>query len=133
MNDGGILRFEGANSADLADQPAGIMLPMLARMLNQQGLASRSDPFILVQTMRDRIAARENVKVPSVGPADHFASLVELLDGIILLYHSAAHKQLFKVYSIINITYYTCINHMLVNGVYVTHTHTCLLYTSRCV
>lgn len=97
VNDGGTLRFEGPNSADLADQPAGLMLPMLARMLNQQGLASRSDPFILVQTMRDRIAARENVKFPTVGPAEHFASLIELLDGIILLYHSAAHKQLFKV------------------------------------
>lgn len=96
VSDGEAFRFEGTNTIDL-DQPGGMMLPMLARMLNQQGIQSRSDPLMLVQSMRDRIAARENVRVPTVGPAEHFASLIELIDGIILLYHSAAHKQLFKV------------------------------------
>ena len=74
------------------DGQANIMIPVLARMISQQ--QPSSGPMLV-----ERISFRHNDEKIKTGAMDPASSLIELLDGLILFYHVAAHKQLVKVYS----------------------------------
>ncbi|GLH11947.1 E3 ubiquitin-protein ligase [Gryllus bimaculatus] len=72
--------------------PANLMIPVLARLLTQQ--QTSSGPLLVerITGVPPRLTEKN-----TAGPADPFASLIELLDGLILFYHVAAHKQIAKV------------------------------------
>jgi hypothetical protein len=67
-----------------------ISLP-LAHMLIQQHPSSGP---LLVQEVSAGLFREEKLKN---GPLDASASLIKLLDMLVLFYHAAAHKQLVKV------------------------------------
>lgn len=77
--------------AQFTDGHANIMIPVLARMLTQQQPSSGP---MLVERYPGGQLREEKTKGGSLEAA---ASLLELLDGLILFYHVAAHKQLAKV------------------------------------
>ncbi|KAJ9584194.1 hypothetical protein L9F63_021458, partial [Diploptera punctata] len=72
------------------DGQANIMIPVLARMISQHQPTSGS---MLVE----RISITHSDEKIKTGAMDPASSLIELLDGLILFYHVAAHKQLAKV------------------------------------
>ena len=72
------------------DGQANIMIPVLARMITQH--QSSSGPMLV-----ERITLRYSDEKMKTGAMDPASSLIELLDGLILFYHVAAHKQLAKV------------------------------------
>ncbi|KAJ4433729.1 E3 ubiquitin-protein ligase RNF123 [Periplaneta americana] len=77
--------------AQFTDGHANIMIPVLARMLTQQQPSSGP---MLVERIQGSHLREEKVKG---GSMDAAGSLLELLDGLVLFYHVAAHKQLAKV------------------------------------
>ncbi|XP_067001612.2 E3 ubiquitin-protein ligase RNF123 isoform X2 [Anabrus simplex] len=81
------------SSARTVDGHPSFVVPVLARMLTQQQTSSGA---MLVERL-PRIGPRPQDKVAGFGCLDPEASLIELLDGLVLFYHVAAHKQLAKV------------------------------------
>jgi hypothetical protein len=79
----------------MASQPssgyANFISAPLAHMLIQQQPSSGP---VLVQKVSVGLFREEKAKN---GPLDAAASLIKLLDMLVLFYHAAAHKQLVKV------------------------------------
>lgn len=82
------------------DGHATFMIPVLARVLAQQQPSSSP-------TLAERVPGEglQEQKAKG-GSVDSAASLVELLDGLVLFYHVSAHKQLAKVQFIDYLTSY---------------------------
>ncbi|PSN30203.1 hypothetical protein C0J52_21037 [Blattella germanica] len=77
--------------AEFSDGRANLVIPVLARMLTQQ---QQSSGPMLVERLTGPRRSEEKTKGGAVESA---ASLIELLDGLVLFYHVAAHKQLAKI------------------------------------
>jgi Kip1 ubiquitination-promoting complex protein 1 len=81
--------------AQFTDGHGNLMIPVLTRMLTQQQQQQQLSPgpFLVDRIPGERFQEGK----AKGGPLDAAASLIELLDGLILFYHVAAHKQLAKV------------------------------------
>jgi hypothetical protein len=74
----------------VTDGRANLMIPVLARVLTQQ---PSSSPLLGERVSRGQFQEQK----AKGGCLDAAASLIELLDGLVLFYHVSAHKQLAKV------------------------------------
>lgn len=70
------------------------MVPLLARMLQGQG---GGGVFALMMRGQQALMQGLTEKLSDLGSIEAEASIVEFIDGLILFYHLAAHKQLAKV------------------------------------
>ncbi|XP_022196553.1 E3 ubiquitin-protein ligase RNF123 isoform X2 [Nilaparvata lugens] len=88
----------GSAIQDTMPNNTGYMLPLLARMIQNQ-LAGGPLPLILRgHALIPSCSTME--KATPAGAIDPQASLIELVDGLVLFYHLCAHKQLIKVSSL---------------------------------
>jgi hypothetical protein len=78
--------------------PDSLMIPMLSHMMTQQQSSSASSTLLADNALVGFLHEEKEKYVP----LDAAASLIELLDGVILLYYVEAHRQLTKVQSLIH-------------------------------
>ncbi|XP_018914363.2 E3 ubiquitin-protein ligase RNF123 [Bemisia tabaci] len=105
--------FTGEAASGLAS-----LLPVLTRFLTSATTSSDMRVSQLDQIVTVSAVVSHSSFTPlcmknlQLGSADSHASLIELLDGAVLLYHLAAHKQLLKVSSLRNSMedYVSCLN-----------------------
>ncbi|XP_075216165.1 E3 ubiquitin-protein ligase RNF123-like isoform X2 [Lycorma delicatula] len=87
------LEVAGTSAIDDAPPPGAMVVPLLARMLQGQSNG------VFAMMMRGQQAFMQGLteKMSNLGAIDSEASIIEFIDGLVLFYHLAAHKQLAKV------------------------------------